>query len=268
MKLKDAKKVTELGAKAPRKPPFRQKCSLRDRLNAHAVLAENARKEQSGLRASRGSTSDRYTDRASAGISHRSIICNLPVPAQGGQILILDSRLERDHALALMFNPGVRYIEEQVGFNWTEGGKTFTHYFDLLTLGHNGEAIGWSVRPKFRYDGSTLSQKLPKIAEYAVCTGQLDAVRLLTDQHINPTATDDALLILSVREDDEVAQEAVRAALTEAQAPVSYQDLIDRVQLGRRGRDAILRLLGLRVARLHSYGLSHGNALISLREGL
>ncbi|MFC0281370.1 hypothetical protein ACFOHK_18000 [Falsigemmobacter intermedius] len=268
MKLKDTKKVTEFGTKPPRKQPFRQKRSLRDRLKANAVLAENACRDQSALQPTRGSTSDRYAGRASAGISHRSIICNLPVPAQGGQILILDSRLERDHALALMFNPGIRYIEEQAGFNWTDGGKTFTHYFDLLTLGHNGEAIGWSVRPKARYDGSRLSQTLPKIAEQAIGTGQLDAVRLLTDQHINPAATDDALLILSVREDDEMAQEAVRTVLTEAQDPVSYQDLIDRVQLGRRGRDAILRLLGLRVALLHSYGLSNGNAVIGLREGL
>lgn len=159
------------------------------------------------------------------------------------RVLLVESNLELKWALILDADPDVEEIKEQVRFDWPEGQRLRTHYFDFVVQMRSGQRAALIVKPAKRAQTDKFLNETRKIAEHVARTGFADETRVLTDEDVDPVQLRNARLFLSVREEDEQADSAAQSLAQNLFGAVPISELVSQLNLRARGFRALARLI-------------------------
>lgn len=182
------------------------------------------------------------------------------------RLLLVESNLELKWALILDADPDVEEIKEQVRFDWPDGQRLRTHYFDFVVQMHSGQTAALIVKPAKRARTDKFFVETRKIAEHVARTCFADETRVLTDEDVDPVQLRNARLFLSVREEDEQADDAAQSLARNLIGAVPISELVSQLNLGARGFRALARLIASgRLECLHHETIS---PLTLVRRGM
>ena len=155
----------------------------------------------------------------------------------------IESHLEMSAGLVLAARPSTLDLREQVLFNWYDAnGDYFGHYIDLVSTKHDGQVVGYAVRPTQRISDKYL-QRLARIKEQAVNQGFLDDFRLFTELDVCPIELFNAALIHSVRRPDCFADPVLEDVTASIVGVTTVNALVDKSGLDGMGFRAVVRLI-------------------------
>jgi len=160
-----------------------------------------------------------------------------------GVRLGMESHLEMNAGLLLAARPSTLDLREQVLFNWYDAyGDYFVHYIDLVSTEHDGQVVGYAVRPTQRISGR-YEERLARIKEQAVSQCFLDDFRLFTELDVCPVELFNATLMHSVRRPDCFADPVLRDVTASIVGATTINALVDKSGLDGMGFRAVVRLI-------------------------
>jgi hypothetical protein len=191
-----------------------------------------------GLKTPAASLAERLPPLSSRGHASGHIVVD---DGRHRRIVLLESNLEFKWAIILDADPNVLEIKEQVRLDWPDTDRIRKHYFDFVVTMRSGDRVAFIVKPAKRALSPKFLHETRMISEHSARIGFVDEVRVLTDDCIDNTVLRNARFFRSVREQDELADEASAAITTDLVGAVPLAELASGINLGARGFRALVR---------------------------
>lgn len=186
-----------------------------------------------------------------------------------GQRVQAESWLELSALFVLNAIPNVVAIEEQVRFfyGWKPEEQR-QHVFDIIATLLDGRKIGFTVKPEARLVSGRFLEEMQEVSWWAVETGFVDEVRLITERDIDNIDLRNAQVLAAVREADPEADALALSfidGLPEG-AGQSLRRLTIDIGMQGRGYRALLRLIRNGMLRPMSRGLIGPEMVVARTE--
>lgn len=184
------------------------------------------------------SSADRRIANASAGHCTGFMVLGAGAGVRVSAESLTEQRLQK----ILDARPDVAGIREQVRFTYGYRNE-HDHYFDILVTTTAGERIACTVKPEVRLASGRFVDEMQTVAWWVQKKKFAQSVRLLTDADIDRVQLHNANLNAALHDADPEAEAAARAVVGALRGAVAIKVLSDRIGLGARGHQAVLRLI-------------------------
>jgi hypothetical protein len=184
-----------------------------------------------------------------------------------GRVLGTESHLEMKATLILAARPETAALFEQIAFEWKDAtGASRTHYIDLMVQQHDGQWVGYAVRPWARLSKAYLAD-LARIKAQAIASGFLWDFRIFTDRDVDPIDLFNARLLHSVRVAEPDADAAARSVAAAITGVTTIGALVADIGIHGQGFRAIVRLIRSgHLQPVRHERIDHGTEVFKARE--